>query len=395
MNAAETYKPGSQGRTVRVCLLIDTVKPDAGTEKLVAEFARRIDSNRFEVHVCCFEDSARLAHLRSHVRTQIFPLQRLYSPAGLYQLWRFRQYLKRNGIDVVHGFMTKSSVFGVFAAICSDCRVVITSRLNAGYWYTPALVKLFRVLNLYTTHIFTNSACAKNIAATIERLSPEKITVVYPGVDLVRYASSSGNISTVASLGIPSDVSVVGIVATFRPVKDHALFLRAAQIVLEALPNTAFLLVGHGNLKADLEQLATELGIRSSVYFSDPAGAVPDYLARMSIGCLTSQSEGLPNAILEYMAAGLPVVATDVGGVSELVEDGLTGYLVRERTPAAIAEPITRLLRDNDLRAAMAQKGLERARTQFDISAAVRRLEDFYLAAVGDTGTEFQPLTRG
>jgi glycosyltransferase involved in cell wall biosynthesis len=105
---------------------------------------------------------------------------------------------------------------------------------------------------------------------------------------------------------------------------------------------------------------------------------VADYLARMSIACLSSASEGLPNAIMEYMAFGLPVVATDVGGVSELIVDGVTGYLVSQRTPEAFADPVVRLLHDEALRVAMGQKGLERVRAEFDLGAAVRRLEDFY-----------------
>ncbi len=218
----------------------------------------------------------------------------------------------------------------------------------------------------------------------MEGVSPDKVSVVYPGADLVRYASSSGNLQTSALLGIPEDVPVVGIVATFRPVKDLALFLRAARIVLDELPNTAFLLVGHGELKPELERLTVELGIRGSVFFSDGRGAVSDYLARMSVACLTSKSEGLPNAILEYMAAGLPVVATGVGGVSELVEDGVTGYLIRDRTPEAVAAPIVQLLRDDTLRARMGQMSLERGRTQFDMDAAVKRLEGFYIHAVGN-----------
>ena len=372
--------------------MADTVKHDAGTEKLVAEFAKRLDRSRFEVHVCCFEDSARLVDLRSHVRTEIFPVDRLYSPAGLWQMCRFRQYIKRNRIDAVHGFMNKSGAFAVLAAIRSSCRVVITSRLNTGYWYTPRLLRFFRFLNLYTTHIFTNSACARDITVRIEGVSPGKVAVVYAGVDLVRYASSSGDLRASALLGIPEHVAVVGIVATFRPVKDLALFLRAARIVLDEAPHTAFLLVGHGELKADLERLADELGIRNSVFLSDGRGAVPDYLARMSIACLTSQSEGLPNAILEYMAAGLPVVATDVGGVSELVEDGVTGCLVRDRTPEAVAASIIRLLRDDALRTGMGSMGLERARSRFDMAAAVKRLEDFYIGAAGKSSADLQPL---
>jgi glycosyltransferase involved in cell wall biosynthesis len=184
------------------------------------------------------------------------------------------------------------------------------------------------------------------------------------------------------SLGVPSDAQVVGVVANYRPVKDLALFLKSAHIVAAAAPQAAFLLVGRGELRSELEKLAVELGIGDRVFFSDGRGSVPDYLARMSVACLSSLSEGLPNAILEYMAAGLPVVATDVGGNSELVADGDTGYLVRGRTPEAFAEPIIRLLRDHALRAVMGQKGLERARTEFDLSAAVRRLEGFYISAV-------------
>jgi glycosyltransferase involved in cell wall biosynthesis len=144
----------------------------------------------------------------------------------------------------------------------------------------------------------------------------------------------------------------------------------------------AFLLVGQGALKAQLKQLAEELKIGDRVFFSSPEVAIPDYLSRMSVACLSSESEGLQNAILECMAAGLPVVATDVGGVRELVHDNSTGYLVRTRTPEAFAEPIVRPLRDPGLRRAMGRRGMERARADFDFSGTVVRLQPFYSDAV-------------
>ena len=205
---------------------------------------------------------------------------------------------------------------------------------------------------------------------------------VYPGVDLTRYGASAGDLSISDSLGIPRNARVVGIVANLRRVKDLPLFLRAARIVSLEVPDAVFLLVGRGQLRAELSRLATELGIRDKVYFSGERGDVPDYLARIAIGCLTSESEGLPNAILEYMAAGLPVVATDVGGISELVDHGRTGFLVRERSAEAVAAPIIRLLRDEGLRATMGQAGLNRAQADFEISVAVKRLEEFYINAL-------------
>jgi len=364
---------------LRVCLLADTLRFDAGTEKLMAELARRLDPKRVEAHICCFEDSGRLQSLRPLVKTALFPLVRMYSPRGLFQTWRFRQYLKQHRIDIVHSLMNKASIFATLAAVGTNCKVVITGRMNSGYWYTPKLVLLFRVADRFCSHIVTNSAFVKAVTASVERCPQEKISVVYPGVDLSRYGASSGDSSIADSLGIPRNARVVGIVANFRPVKDLPLFLKAARIVSSEVPDAVFLLVGRGQLRADLDRLAAELGMREKVFFSGECGDVPDYLARMAIGCLTSESEGLPNAILEYMAAGLPVVATDVGGIPELVDHGKTGFLVRERSAEAVAEPIIRLLRDEGLRTAMGQAGLSRARANFEISAAVRRLEDFYV----------------
>ena len=380
------HRPFYRTAPVRVCLMVDSLGPDAGTEKLVASLATGFDPEIIEAHVCCFETSTRLASLGASVRTAVFPLQRVNSLAGLGQLRRFRAYLKRNNIDAVHSFMTKSYIFSVLAAQRTGCRI-ISSRLSCGYWHTKKLIWMFRVLNRYATHILTNSTAAKNLTASVEKAPLDKITVVYPGVDLRRFSFSAGNAAACSALGIPKEAPVVGIVANFRPVKDLHLFLKAAAVISKAAPSAVFLLVGQGELRPELQRLAAELGIAERVYFSLPDGAVPDYLARMSVGCLSSQSEGLPNAILEYMAAGLPVVATDVGGVAELVRDGLTGFLVRDRTPEAFARPVIQLLENENLRARMGELALERARARFDSGAAVKRLQQFYIDAVRDFRT--------
>lgn len=382
---------GSSARkTLKVCLIIDSLGPNSGNEILLARLANALDPEVIEVHVCCFEDSERLRNLRPGVHTAIFPLTNTNSPNGLRQIWRFRRYLKRNKIDAVHSFVNNAAIFGVLASLAGGCRTVITSRLNCGYWYTAKWVWLFRALNLFSTHIFTNSAAARDVTASIEKASADKIVVFYPGVDLARFAASPHQRSAADNLGIPEDASVVGIVANFRPVKDLSLFLRSAALVARANPESVFLLVGRGPLKADLQKLAVDLGIRDRVYFSSQEVPVPEYLATMSVACLSSESESLPNAIMEYMAAGLPVVATDVGGVNELVDDGITGYLVRERTAEAFAEPIIRLLRDRQLQASLGRNGLQRAQMQFDDRAAVERLQQFYIEAVRNT----QPRVR-
>lgn len=365
---------------LRVCLVVDSLRPDAGTEKLVERLASAFDPAVIEAHVCCFETSERLKRLPTQVQPTVFPLRSINTLAGVRQMYAFRAYLRRNRIEAVHSFMNKSAIFSVLAAQGTGCRTVITSRLNFGYWYTRRLAWMFRILNHFSTHVLTNSALAKELTVSVEGISPDKITVLYPGVDLRRFAS--GNPQTAAALGIPRDALLVGIVANFRPVKNLPLFLRAAAVVSAAVPSAAFLLVGQGSLKPKLQQLAAELGIADRVFFSSPEGAVPDYLARMSVACLSSESEGLPNAIMEYMAAGLPVVATDVGGIPELVRDGASGFLVRTSKAEDFAAPIIQLLRNEDLRSTMGRRGLERAKAEFDMSASVARLQQFYIDAV-------------
>lgn len=372
------------GGRLRICFLIDSMKADAGTERLVPALASGLDRTRFEPHVCCFEDSPRLAVLARQMPVGLFPLTRVHSPAGLKQAWRFRRYLKRNHIDLLHSFMPKSDIFGVLSSMGLRSVAVVTSRLNTGYWYTPRLVRLYRILNSSTTRILTNSEIAKQVVLDVERAPAGKITVWYPGVDLTRYGRSAGDPHAALALGIPEARLVVGIVANYREVKDLPLFLRAAGKVAAAIPESVFLLVGSGELKAELERLTMSLGLAGRVFFSDGRGAVPDYLARMSVACLSSKSEGLPNAILEYMAAGLPVVATDVGGNAELIEDGKNGFLVRSRDPEAFAHPIIELLRNHELRERMGQGGLARAQARFDLAGAVRRLEDFYRSTAAE-----------
>ena len=370
---------------ISVCLLNDTVGVDAGTERLVVEIARHLDPAKFEVHVGCLEESNQLRSLEGVCRTVVFPVERINSLQGLRQVASFRGYLTRHKIQIVHAFMNKTGIFAVLSSLGSR-RIVITSRLNTGYWYTPALKRWFRALNWGTTRVLTNSQVGRDITVEAENLDPQKIDVLYQGVTVEHYRSDIGDPEVSRRLGIPASARVIGIVATFRPVKDISLFLRAAKIVSQQCPEAAYLLVGHGQQFEELRTLARELGIGDRVFFTRGEGRVVDYLSRMSVACLSSESEGFSNAILEYMAAGLPVVATDVGGNREAVLDGETGFLVRERTPEAFAQPLIELLRNENLRRRMGTNGLARCLANFERDKTIRDLEDYYAALVRAAG---------
>ncbi len=365
---------------IAILLAIESVGTDAGTEKYVTEIVARLDRARFDLHLCCLADSPRLRELANCCRTCVFPITRVYTPGGIGQIRALRRYIGENSIDIVHTFMPKDTIAGVLAAKRSPAKVVIASRRNLGYWLTPRYIRLFRYLNRHTTRLLANSEAVKKRIVETEGVSPDRIDVLYNGVDIGRFAR--GNAAALDALGVPPRAKVVGTVANYRPVKDLPLFLRAARIVADAVPDAVFVLAGKGSLRDDLARLAGELAIAERVFFTDGNYAVEDCLARCSIGCLSSESEGFSNAILEYMAAGLPVVATDAGGNSEAVEDGVTGYIVRRREPEALAAPVIELLHNESGRAAMGRASYDRCRERFEIASAVRRLEDYYASAL-------------
>jgi glycosyltransferase involved in cell wall biosynthesis len=354
---------------------------DAGTERQVVETARRLHKDRFEVHVVCLEDSPQLQSLEGICNIAVFPTNSVNSWSGLVQMRRFRKYLREHRIQIAHAYMNKTGLFAVLTSLGSD-RIVITSRLNTGYWYTPRYKAMFHVMNLRTDAMMANSIEAKRIADETEGLAPDRVRVVYQGVDMTKFSRGLGDPSACARFGIPPHARVVGIVANLRPVKDLALFLRSAKIVAGEIDDVVFLLAGRGELYQQLCDLSSELGIRDRVFFTQGEGKVMDCLARMSIGCLTSISEGFSNAIMEYMAAGLPAVAIDVGGNRDAIIEGETGYLVQERSPEAFAKPLIELLRNEELRATMGEKGFQRCVENFEVGKTIRQLEEFYESLV-------------
>ena len=362
-------------RRIRVLFFIDSFNSEAGTENQLIEIIRRMDTRRFELFAACFEDGDRLRGLP--VTPLVFPVHSVFSFRGLWQLWRACREIRRRRIDIAHTFMTKATIVGVVAARCAGCPAVITSRRNLGYWYSPFYLFLFRLLNRLTSRVLANSEGARRSAIEIERINGPGVDVIYNGVDVARFSRPSAP-AVRERLGIPPNARVVGVVANYRPVKDLATFLRAAHRIAARHSDAAFLLAGKGPLREELGRLAETLNIAGKVFFTDGAGDVADYLPLLHVACLSSTTEGFSNAILEYMAAGLPVVATDVGGNAEAVTDGVTGYIVPAGATEAFAEAVDKLLDDDELRRSMGVAGRRRCREAFDIGDCVRRYERYY-----------------
>ena len=205
---------------------------------------------------------------------------------------------------------------------------------------------------------------------------PEKVRIIHNGVDAARFAPRAcggRDRALAAEFGVGLDEPLVGIVAVLRPEKDHATFLRAARLVLDREPRARFLVVGRGPLQGELQALADELGLADRVIFAGARNDVPEILALLDVFVLSSYTEAAPMAILEAMAAGRPAVCTAVGGVPEMVDDGVTGFLVPPREPAVLADRLVRLVRDPELARGMGRAARGKLVAEFTLERSVER----------------------
>ena len=210
----------------------------------------------------------------------------------------------------------------------------------------------------------------------------EAITqVLYNGVNTGRFSPADVQLRDAAKanfLNMAPGQLLVGTVGNLRPVKAQAVLIRAAAIVVKAYPNARFVIVGEGQMRLALEQLIADFGLNDHVWLFGSSVEVPRLLQAMDVFVLTSDSESCPNTILEAMASGLPVVATRVGGVPELVT-AETGLLVPPQDHKALATALLQLLEDPHLRQEMGRCGLVRVTESFTTAAMIRNREAFLI----------------
>jgi glycosyltransferase involved in cell wall biosynthesis len=229
--------------------------------------------------------------------------------------------------------------------------------------------------------IVANSEAVKNYLIA-EGIPAGKIRVIYNGLDLQRLTPELTDRKTIcAELGLPveDNIKFVTLVANLRhKVKNQPMFLRAAQKVLEKFPNAHFVLAGEGELRESLEDLPKELKIAENTHFIGRCTRVSELLSVSFAGVLTSFNEGFSNAILEYMAARLPVVATDVGGAREAVVDGETGFLVESGDAEAMADRLIGLLEDEEKARRFGASGRKVVEEKFSCAAQLENTLKLY-----------------
>ena len=356
-----------------------------GSELQAVRLARKLRRDgAFEICVACLDRRGPLiSEIDRLAEPDIpeFPLTSFYDLNFLRQTLRLRSFLKQNEIDLVHTHDFYSNIFGMFGATAARLGARIASKretLSKTTFQFAAERQAFRL----SKRIVANSHAVKGFL-TANGVPERKIVTIYNGLDPARFVNREVErrkeaIGQFAS-ALPPGAKLVTIVANMRSdVKDHRSFLRAAKKAAETRPEAVFILAGEGELREGLIAFADELGIGSRCRFIGSGWDIGSLLSVSDVGVLCSRSEGFSNAILEYMAAGLPVVATDVGGAREAVENGRTGYIVPPEDAEALAEAVTRLLNDDAMAREMGERGRMAARERFSAEAQLRAVMNLY-----------------
>jgi len=310
-----------------------------------------------------------------------FRLASFYDLNFLRQLRNCARFIRENKIEIVHTHDFYTNVFGISAARLARIPLKIASKRETSGMRSATQEKIEKQIFKLSNQIVANSEAVKNYL-TADGIAAEKISVIYNGLDLARLTPKQTNRAEICrNLNLPSDENIkfVTLVANLRhAVKNQLMFLRAAKIVTEKFPEAHFVLAGEGELKDQLENTARKLKISDKTHFIGRCAEVPELLSVSFAGVLTSFAEGFSNSILEYMAAQLPVIATNVGGASEAIIENETGFIIESDDDEQLAEKLIRLFENPEEAKEMGTAGRKIVEEKFSCEIQLKKTLEIY-----------------
>ena len=367
-----------------------------GTERQATELLKRIDLDRFDVRLASLKSEGTLyAQIADRFpEAPEFRLTNFYNANACRQYLRLREMLIRERINLIHAHDFYSGMLGVVAGRLAGVRVLVSQRhlrlsdRRIHEWGQ-------RFINRAAHKVLVNSEAIKEHILTTSGIPAEKIVVVRNGLITSEDEADGCNLNghrhpAVAErrrapreeicqeLGLGSDAKLVGMVGRMEPVKGHRYFVEAAAQVAREHPNAHFLLVGDGQLQEEIRQQAASLGIADRLHLLGYRKDAARIVTGFDLSVLASLHEGLPNTVLEAMAAGVPVVATAVGGTKELITEGETGYLAPPADADTLAHCISWALAHEEERTRFAASARVSVRSNYGMSRMVSEMERLY-----------------
>ncbi|MDZ7859281.1 MAG: glycosyltransferase [Candidatus Krumholzibacteriota bacterium] len=358
---------------INVLHVIDSLET-GGAEKILYNLTVNMDSEKYRVSVCSMEDvrdTFIVKKLENKGFTIHFPgRKKAFDPELLRNI---HNIIRKESIDIVHCHVG-GEFYGHVAAVATRASVITT--LHGVFPYSFKQRAIIKLCGLFKKNY--------KVAVSKELKSLYRCNdLIYNGVHISSPGSATNKIYP--GLRDSSEQILVGIIGRLSVVKNHKNFLDAAAIISPKYTNVQFLIIGDGPLFSKLKKYARDKGLSERVVFTGSREDIPSILTQMDISVLSSNSEGLPMVILESMAASKPVVATEVGGIPELIINGETGILVKPRNSIALADGITKLVESQHLRDSMGEAARSRIKKYFSTDIMIKKYCSVYSKILKNT----------
>ncbi len=374
----------------RIVYLIDTLGM-GGAERMLVNLLEHMDAARFDVRVCVIavrEGNPMAAEVeRLRIPVDLVPIPRLR------RIDRFPalvHYLRQHQTQLLHTQLEFSDTLGNIAARLVGIPSVSTQhtldappRGSRSYWRHQLM---WWSLRNFCDRVITVSNVARQHLLAVGRLPSEKVITLYNGIELSRFQEVDPEVRAVlrSSLGLPADAPVLGTIAVLRPPKGIQHMVRAMPSILAAVPDAHYLVVGGGPHEGVLKEQARQLGLAERVVFAGMRDDIPALLATLDVFVLPTEDEALPTVLAEAMAAAKPIVASAVGGVPEMIEEGRNGVLVPPGNAERLAEACIDLLKNPQRGAQMGRTGFHIANERFNIHRQIATLTNLYQQLIGE-----------
>ena len=375
-----------QGNECRILHLISS-SGLLGAERVLLELADHSKREGLKVTIGIFENhknpNSELAKVASTLglKVQIFPCRWRFDPKTTLLI---RAFIYREQINIVHSHGYKGNFYALMATRGKIPWIVTNHNWTRATFNLKVYALLDLLLIRFAKKVVTVS---DEIAIKIHKsgVSSQKIIVIDNGIDLQKFSSQKRNNLLKEYLGIKEESKVIGTIARLTKEKGHIYLLEAAKDIVAAYPDTKFLIVGEGRERYRLENRVMTLGLQDKVIFTGQRKDIIDILSILDIFVLPSITEGLPVAILEALASGLPVVATNVGAIPKVINNGETGLLTEPGNPESLSSAISELLSDREKARELGYQGQRKVEREFSAKAMAERYFNSYSEILSET----------
>ena len=359
-----------------------------GGERIALKLAALLPQYGYRASILTFSIDPESAYLKSlPCPVYLLPLQRVYDVKALRAAFELRQFLRSHQVKIVQTFFETSDLWAGFVAKAMAGSKLIWSRRDMGILRGRKHRVAYRRMSGMPDMVFAVSEQVRQHCIHTDGVAAERVLTIYNGLDLAGWETRTRQAEV-------SQRFLISTVGNIRRVKGHDVFIRSAAAVVQEFPEACFSIAGEvleqGYFK-ELKELVGELDLTSHFRFDSGVTNLREYLSAADVFVLPSRSEGFSNAIIEAMAASLPVVATNVGGNAEAVKDGVSGFIVPSEDVAALSNAILRLLSDPSKAREMGAAGRKLVQERFTIDAMMEQIVEAYAKLLGNRAAVPQP----